>query len=297
MVGIADDFCVAMIVQEEELASAVDDAAPKVEEGGGGEASAVVIAAADADLSSLDALAASPVARGVVVCDVSGNALAEFPPSAMPALRSLNLGGNPLDPAPKLALPLLLSLDLSYVELGDEGFAELDLSGLPALRRLVLEACGITTLGDATGGPLAGVAGSLLELVANENEIEDMSSLAALGQLRRLCIVDLRENPVCDDADYADAVKGLCPSLMELDTSKLKTGHIAALGELDGLAAAMAATDTVADQNEDHGSCSCLEGNACLTPETCKDWAHRFEIAAAVRKDSGVDAREARKTY
>lgn len=77
----------------------------------------------------------------------------------------------------------------------------------------------------------------------------------------------------------------------------------------------MAAGDTVADQMEDRGSCSCLEGNPvsqlgwgvgcslhscwfvclflwlvgclqCLTPYTCKDWKHRFGIARQVREKS-----------
>ena len=96
-------------------------------------------------------------------------------------------------------------------------------------------------------------------------------------------------------AGVAALCASLAPRLLELDTSKLKTGPIAALGELDGIGEAMMATDTVADVNEDNGSCSCLEGNACLVPETCKDWAHRFEIAAAVRKKDGVDVREVRK--
>jgi len=288
---------------EEEMAEAAAAAAAQVEkakaEGATLQDAAVFVAAADADLTdaALSTLASSAAAQGVVVCDVSGNALGGFPSAATPALRSLSLAGNPLSPVPTLALPLLVSLDLSYVEMGDDGFAALKLSGVPGLRRLTLEGCGLSTLGPAGEGPLAAVAGSLLELVANENELEELDSLAALAQLRAVRIVDLRENPVCEEAGYEDEVKKLCPLLLELDTSKLKTGRIAALGELEGLAAAMAATDTVADQNEDNGSCSCLEGNACLTPETCKDWAHRFAIAAAVRKEAGVDAREARKTY
>ena len=51
------------------------------------------------------------------------------------------------------------------------------------------------------------------------------------------------------------------------------------------------AAAAVADANEDRGSCSCLEGNPCLSQYTCKDWAHRFEIARLVREKNRMDDR------
>ena len=64
------------------------------------------------------------------------------------------------------------------------------------------------------------------------------------------------------------------------------------LDAVDGLKEAMLSKDTVADVNEDRGSCSCLEGSACQSEYTCKDWAHRFEIAKRVR---GEHAREQKR--
>ena len=51
---------------------------------------------------------------------------------------------------------------------------------------------------------------------------------------------------------------------------------------MDQLQLASGAAASVADQNEDRGSCSCIEGNPCQSQYTCKDWAHRFEIAKLV---------------
>ena len=45
---------------------------------------------------------------------------------------------------------------------------------------------------------------------------------------------------------------------------------------------ASGAAASVADQNEDRGSCSCIEGNPCQSQYTCKDWAHRFVVAKHV---------------
>ena len=35
----------------------------------------------------------------------------------------------------------------------------------------------------------------------------------------------------------------------------------------------------------DASSCSCVEGNPCVAPDNCKNWARRFEIALQVRNE------------
>ena len=35
---------------------------------------------------------------------------------------------------------------------------------------------------------------------------------------------------------------------------------------------------------EDSASCSCVEGNPCISPYNCKNWEKRFEIAKQARK-------------
>lgn len=33
-------------------------------------------------------------------------------------------------------------------------------------------------------------------------------------------------------------------------------------------------------------SCSCIEGNPCATPYTCRDWENRFEVAKRAREEN-----------
>lgn len=61
---------------------------------------------------------------------------------------------------------------------------------------------------------------------------------------------------------YQGRVLGWVPQLAELDNRILKVAKLKNVDELAGLSARMAASDTVADHNEDRGSCSCLEGTA-----------------------------------
>ena len=56
---------------------------------------------------------------------------------------------------------------------------------------------------------------------------------------------------------------------------------------MDQLQLASGAAASVADQNEDRGSCSCIEGNPCVEPLCCKDWANRFQVAARIRGEMG----------
>ena len=35
-------------------------------------------------------------------------------------------------------------------------------------------------------------------------------------------------------------------------------------------------------------NCSCLDGNACIDPECCKDWKNREAVAAESRKRKGM---------
>ena len=37
---------------------------------------------------------------------------------------------------------------------------------------------------------------------------------------------------------------------------------------------------------EDAASCSCVEGNPCVSPYNCKNWEKRFEIAKKARSGS-----------
>ncbi|CAK0826198.1 unnamed protein product, partial [Prorocentrum cordatum] len=110
------------------------------------------------------------------------------------------------------------------------------------------------------------------ELVDNVvEEVDEIATLAArCPSLRRL---DLRENPVASEPGYAKAVKKHLAELVWHNNQSHKR-HVAvgrdkiAYGSLD---AEVVAVDGLY-KNE---GCSCLEGNPCLVPETCVDWANR----------------------
>jgi hypothetical protein len=128
-----------------------------------------------------------------------------------------------------------------------------------------------------------------LSLQGNALEHDDTwSALAVLGTScgSSLREIDCRDNPIVEQgARYRSAMLNLVPSLAVLDNKILNTSNAGAALQGEHLAHvrdALAGSDTVADKNEDRGSCSCLEGNPCVTEYTCKDWKHRFAIAEAV---------------
>ena len=94
---------------------------------------------------------------------------------------------------------------------------------------------------------------------------------------------------VCCDAGraYRDFVRGALPGLKVLDNKILSmAGGNVRLDQIDGLQKAITRTDTIADAAEGLESCSCLEGAACTSKYSCKDWEHRHEIAKKVRMDN-----------
>ena len=263
--------------------------------GGGGGGGACKLSVADHELEAF-ALSDAMKAR-VVWLDLSTNL---FPGddgagalSVGPSwLRGLNLSGNPnLTACPPLAGvgATLLLLDLSFCDgIADFNAASVDLASCTALRALVLESCGLT----AVPANVADVAATLQKLMLGENDIEDvapgLAALASLSGANALRELDLRENACCDAGRaYRAFVRGALPGLKVLDNKILSmAGGAVRLDQIDGLQEAVTRTDTVADAAEGLESCSCLEGTACASKYSCKDWEHRHEIAKKVRMDN-----------
>ena len=187
------------------------------------------------------------------------------------------------------------------------------------LRRLALESCSLSTLnfeGDDDRSPLACLSETLLTLNLSDNELDDPGAVRpALASLcGTLVELDLRENDLREEmgtkaytklmlTDIFPNTTGAGAQLCKLDNKH--TGRDAAataaaaarrggggmvmpLSQLEGIAEAVGGEDEVVAANEDRGSCSCLEGNACVEKFCCKDWKNRFKIARAVRKMKGM---------
>lgn len=189
----------------------------------------------------------------------------------LPWLRSLSVAGSALQTLDLEGFFFLRHLDLSFVT--TLAAAQPDLSPVAGtLSRLVLDSCEL-----AAWPATVFFCVKLENLSAQDNELpEPLSPLAGLRAL------DLRGNPcvpscAADRAAYEGRLQRLFASLAALDNRNLNT----AVGALAASRQQVAGgADAVADGNEDRGSCSCVEGNPCQSEYTCKDWKHRFAVAA-----------------
>jgi len=206
--------------------------------------------------------------------------------SDLPALwlRNLVLSGSPvssLDGISKL-FPKLLSIDLSFVDIPSIVGGWDALAACASLRTLLGEGSCVATFEDM---PVMKALESL-ELLENDvEEVEELKTLAAkCPNLKRL---DLRENPVVSESGYAKAVKKHLPGLSWHNNQSLKkqTAKAAALGKV---AIAVNADVAAVDGLYKNESCSCLEGNPCIDPATCVDWANREVVAKEARRKKGL---------
>ena len=249
------------------------------------------------------------VARRVFSLDLSGTDITALPDLTEWHCRELDLSGcEELRPA-RLATSLgartsarLLNLDLSFV--GDLSLAELDFAVLTALRRLSLEGCDLADLGE--GGERWRVP-TLRVLNVSDNALESFDVFAALAGLVGLTSLDARENAWgaqninAGKSAFCAAALSALPALLRLDGKVIPTVAGAAraaksFSQMEGLSMYIGRGGTVADDHEySDVACSCEEGSACVTPECCKDWKHRFEVAAYYRKEKGLDLEEKRR--
>ncbi len=229
----------------------------------------------------------------VASLDVSGNNVED--PSTFLShflfVRVLNLSGNPIKNVESFAnLRFVTDLDLSFVSFQNQDLSKMYASCFPRLKRCNMENCELTNI------PKWGCSDTLIELYLSENNIDSLENLAGYETLKQL---DLSSNPVSSGSstkEYKDNVLAMLPSLITLDKSRVLNRNktevkttAKPLSLIEDIGNALLLNDTVADQMEfSKDKCSCLEGSPCISEYVCKDWAHRFDIAKAVRLRKGI---------
>ena len=92
---------------------------------------------------------------------------------------------------------------------------------------------------------------------------------------------------MCVHPDYFSCIKTVRQRIGTLKTLNEEAvvnmfkgyGEDAAMRQHDGEA-------VLAGLDCDKSSCSCLEGNPCLSPESCLDWMNRFAVVYKIRLDN-----------
>ena len=189
---------------------------------------------------------------------------------------------------PCRGFPKLLSLDLScnHIHTIQKEYFKFT----PRLRWLRMRQCGIKCEHLES---LMSLEFSLVYVDLGENELRDYNSITTkLLQLSQLEVIDLDGNPfICEEIDIERL-----RTFFQNKKPRVKTLNGVSLGRAD-FVAAMKKTRTFDDDDDDDddgvltlsdsASCSCLEGNPCISPYNCKDWLHRYEVAERIRNLKG----------
>ena len=218
----------------------------------------------------------------VVSLDLSNCSISAIP-TKMPFVRELVLSGCGFDSAVNFQwMPFLLVLDMSYVDLsGADGMLS-NICSMSTLIKLSLDGCCLTEM------PSLQRLRNLTFLSLRENEITSFGDASHPV----LEAIDLRENEGFQSKDGRPGgvlreAQERFPLVKLVNNQIVNTNaKVVKYGEIEGLRDEFARTDTVADENEDRGSCSCIEGEPCAVEYTCKDWANRFKIAEYARQSS-----------
>eukprot|EP00960_Hanusia_phi_P052398 761430-Hanusia_phi.AAC.1 len=176
-------------------------------------------------------------------------------------------------------MPRLVCLDVSFNEITALPAAG-ELRAMSSLRSLRMQNCMLSSLAAEGQFQLAPLV-NLQVLDLSFNLLSDPSELLFLTQLQRLTELGITGNEWCEHADYeasCSAIRRKIATLKKIDSRDvLKTfvGYGRAEGE---------ERTTAADAlSNDRSSCSCVEGNVCLSPDNCSDWSRRFSIAHKAR--------------
>ena len=230
--------------------------------------------------------------------DLSGNPIREIDALAGSCLRGIEASGCRLTRVPRFAnsYDKLVCLNLSFNDLGSLPEAS-TMAPLSNLRRLGLQNCMLVSIagkGPSSRGPDAGrTSSSALAAMANLRDLDlsfnllaEPAELSLLTHLQRLDFLDVGCNEMCVHPEYHSSVKALrqrVGTLKRLNdeavvNSFVGYGRDAAMEQHVGEA-------RLAGLDRDNSSCSCVEGNPCLAPDTCLDWKNRFAVTYKVRMD------------
>ena len=255
------------------------------------------VAVLSASSCNLAELSLSRAAHGALVAlDLCGNQLVS--PLRLSCvctgaglwLRELILAGNRLTRVPSEVLeitPRLLRLDLSFnpIETLHEGCFPDTLKDIT--REVILERCALGSLVAEDGQCALARLTQLRAINIAGNMINDAGQLskhickASFPQLQSL---DLRSNPMTTAEAFASEMSAMLASLPTLKRLNGSEFSVTLATQPDALAEACS-RGAFSMFTTDASSCSCVEGNPCVAPDNCKNWARRFEIALQVRNE------------
>ena len=227
------------------------------------------------------------VSSRFVELDLSFNELSSVDSLAPNCLRSIVLAGNRLQKPPcfKVEMPKLVKLDVSFNEVKTLPSPEA-IGTMPNLRVLGLQNCMIQTLAgsissSAVSCSLSGL-NNLAVLDLSYNLLSNVSEMANLTCLQRLQELDVGCNELCAQEGYEEGIKALRMKVHTL--KKLNDEEVRRQFGGYGLEAMEGMINQIQDaMSNDKSSCSCIEGNPCISPENCDNWKDRFKIAHKVR--------------
>ena len=118
------------------------------------------------------------------------------------------------------------------------------------------------------------------------NSVKDFAQLRSLTILKRLKFLAIRGNPVSLEVpreEYCELVRKMCLKLSALKqfNGEKYTHGMQASSFADMQAGKDVNSGVSAGGGDDSASCSCLEGNPCVSAYSCKNWAKRYEVAKA----------------
>ena len=237
------------------------------------------------------------LASRTVDLDLSGNPVADIDALAGSCLRGLDASGCRLTRPPMFRndYSKLVDLNLSFNDLGRLPDTP-TMATLSNLRRLCLQNCMLVSIAEDSSaqGPELGTRGRsalasmvhLRDLDLSFNLLANPSEMSLLTCLQRLDVLDVGCNEMCAHADYHSSVKAMrqrIATLKRLNDEQVVNcfvgyGRDAAMEQHEGEA-------RLAGLDRDNSSCSCVEGNPCLSAETCLDFKNRFAVVYKIRMD------------
>lgn len=226
------------------------------------------------------------VSSRFVELDLSFNELASVDSLAPNCLRSIVLAGNQLlkPPCFKVEMPKLVKLDISFNDVKALPSPEA-IAMMPNLRVLGLQNCMIKTLsgtGEAAGACSLSGLNNLASLDLSYNLLSSVSEMRNLTCLQRLQELDVGCNELCAQDGYEEGIKALRMKISTL--KKLNDEEVRRQFGGYGLEAMEGMINKIQDaMSNDKSSCSCVEGNPCLSPDNCHNWKDRFKIAHKTR--------------